>query len=117
MKAHTVEEVVDMIWEPMDMVPSPQKFVINVSRLNFDMRGMATMNTNMGISLHIVTSVVINVACLTPFNTRATKSHTNMEPAMTETTLLPFPKTGKKYPSAPKSSVIYDTLQMRALIQ
>ena len=96
MKAHTVDEVVAMICELSESVPLPQKLSKNISGSNFEASGTAAMNTKIGMSLHIVATVVTSVACFTPRRTSATIIHTSTEPHITDTVFVPFANTGKK---------------------
>ena len=96
---------------------SPQKLSMKISGLNLPRSTMDNTNMPSGTSFASVTIVLMPAASLTPRVTKNVRNHRNTLAQMIEIMLLPSPNTGKKYPSALKSSNAKLTFERHALIQ
>ena len=75
------------------------------------------MKTMIGMTLAMVTILLIAAACCTPRRIRKWNSQMPTEATTIAMTVLPSPKTGKNAPSVDLISTQYDTLPMQLPIQ
>ncbi|MCY1443968.1 hypothetical protein D9M71_604110 [compost metagenome] len=80
-------------------------------------KAMMTRNTTIGITLAMVTILLIAAACCTPRRIMKWNSQMPAEATRIATTVLPSPKIGKNAPRVDLISTQYDTLPMQLPIQ